>query len=543
MITSLLLWFLLTAFIYIIGHGCSKLLETKKIIANPGVELKFVLGFFFISIVLYLGLFKEIIFLILFFSIALFFRSLNIEKIKKDFKVFHTKKGILAALALSTYAIILLVSSADLVRDYDAYLYHLQSIHWLSTNPLSIGLVNLHQRLAFQSIWFNWSSFFGLEIIYGYPLSYLNSWIFLILFCWLIKLFLIEKNRLVSLVYLIFPALILVIASDGPLFRILRGYNPDVPAIAISIFIFLLILKRQSNFTWFFTILLSSIIGIWLKISLLPLCAISFVYFLIYFKRKSFSVSQIKLSFAVVAVFIVMYLSFNFFKSGNVLYPLSITHTQISWSEEKSETKYLNSVISNWAKRQIRGEELGILGWVIPWHNSLSISEKNLLLISVIFFMGIVVRAVVEKKIRYLEVSLVLGLMLSYWFLLAPDFRFGLGAILGTILNGLVILMASKTNAVFKLFFLLFVVVSIFCTNQSLINYPAWAKMVPQITPWGLQHYPTRSIEVNSKEYFVPELENEDRTNYKDFPSAPSIDLCLNQTKYGPILIFNQKCG
>lgn len=542
MIISFVLWFLLTAFVFIIGHGCSKLLEENKLIPKPNIELKFILGFFFTSIVLCVGTFKEIIFLILITTFAIFFRDINWKELKRHLRIFQTKKGIVAVSVFSVYALTLLISAADLVRDYDAYLYHLQSIHWLSTHPLTIGLVNLHQRLAFQSVWFNWSSFFGLDTFLGYPLSYLNSWIFLILFAWIIKLFFLEKNKLVSLVYLIFPALILAIASDGPLFRILRGYNPDVPAIATSIFILLFQFRKQSDFAWLFTILLTSIIGVWLKVSLLPFFIVSFIFFLSSLIKKTISKPQIMLSFISIIIFFGLYFGFNFFKSGNVLYPLPATHIPVTWSEEKNDTRRLNVIISNWAKRQLHDEKRNSFDWIASWHNSLSASERNLLLISTISFIVIVVQAGIEKSAKYLKLAIILGTIFCYWFLLAPDFRFGLGIILGTIFSGLIILMKSKANVTLKVFFFLFTTISIILTNKTLVNYPAWAKMVPQVSPWGLQQFPTQSIIIKSKQYFVPQSETEDRTDYQSFPSAPFIHPCLNQINFGPILIFNQRC-
>jgi hypothetical protein len=62
------------------------------------------------------------------------------------------EKGDLAALA--GLALVLSLFASGPIRLYDTGLYHLQAVAWTTEGPLPVGLANLHRRFGLDSLWF-----------------------------------------------------------------------------------------------------------------------------------------------------------------------------------------------------------------------------------------------------------------------------------------------------------------------------------------------------------------------------------------------------
>ena len=72
---------------------------------------------------------------------------------------------------------IVLMISATVIRHYDSYLYHAQSIRWIEEYGIVQGLGNLYNRLAYNSSFFPLQALFSMEFLLGNSLHSVNGFL------------------------------------------------------------------------------------------------------------------------------------------------------------------------------------------------------------------------------------------------------------------------------------------------------------------------------------------------------------------------------
>lgn len=439
--------------------------------------------------------------------------------------------------------ILALIIGFDLIRDYDAYLYHLQAIRWAKEGFLHLGIANIHTRLGFQSIWFDLQAMFDLSGVFGYPLPLLNSLVALSSLVFLSNKVLQKRKEwfayLVILLFLLFSTL------DGPLYYLLRGYNPDIPAAFLTFAYFFVIYeaKRVDSAT-LKKLAALSLLALLIKLSTIPLLLYTAVL-IIREIHLSKNAKQFKSLFVISIFVLFFYVYRNVMLTGYLLYPISFTQLPVSWAVPQAEVSSLQGVISSWAKiRAVNPEYFSVtnLSWIPTWLVQQSAQTIVTVLTGTTSSIGLVWLTLKKKNKKITLITLVIWGILLYWFLLAPDIRFGLG-ILFTAIFIFVLELIEQNYERLAYAFGTICIATLILVVPPITNYYHWFRMVPKLHPWGLQNFPTRQVTVNGHTYFVPLEIGEDRANFTDFPSAPQIDPCLQQKESGPFTIYYKKCN
>lgn len=528
MIISLILSLLIIIYFFIVNLLLRNFFKT---IVNPNDHLLFfLLTFFVICIISYLPSQVLLFFLLPLFIFILVYKKTKIPRIK-----------IKPLLLLSPYFIILLLFSIVSVKDYDSYLYHLQSISWAKYQPFAIGITNIHQRLGFSSVWFHLHSQLGFIELFNYPLSLLNP---LIIFSLFLFLNLYEKNYL-NIKNLFLPLVILVFSSEYPLRMLISGYNPDIPSFVFTILFFIMLMNQKQKFEWIFTLFLISILAAWIKISTLPLLFFTFIIYLQEKKNIQISKKQNVFLFLITFFWTLIFLGENVLKSGYLIYPMPFLRLPVFWAELPGNTIILQNTISSWAKvQQIEPRYYNVFNfsWIPLWISKRSTSELLLFYFTItnMIFAVLIGFKNIHNKI-VLRTVIYLIILFLYWFLIAPDFRFGYGIMISAlyIFTKLIELKIRKIkikNIIYLSVLLIFIYIN------PIRNYLLFFRESVTILPSKPIVFSTKSILVNNITYFVPLSIDEDRTGFIPFPSAPNINSCLKKITKKDFEVFYVNC-
>lgn len=431
----------------------------------------------------------------------------------------------------------------DLIRDYDAYLYHLQAVRWAKEGFLHLGIANIHSRFGFQSLWFGLHSHLDLSGVFGYPLPLLNGLVALFSLSFLAKKAL-EKSK-DWFAYTTLGIVLLLSTLDGSLFYLLRGYNPDIPAAFIMFYYFYCIyMSKVVDARLLKKLTAISLLALLIKLSTIPL--ILYTTFLL---ARSLLLSTNKKPylqlFGVIVVVVGYFMIQNVLLSGYLVFPVAFTQLPVSWAVPREEVASLSGVISSWAKIRAVNSLYTTpfnLDWIPTWYSQQTAQSLVTILGGVISTIGISLVALQQKSKKKEFISLGVWGLLAYWFFIAPDIRFGLGIFFVALFIFMSELIQNKyTNFAYTLGIMYMAI--LIAVVPPITNYYHWFRMVPKIKPWGLQSFPTKEVVVYGNTYYIPLEEGEDRTNYQDFPSAPQIDPCLKQKKSGPFTIHYKECN
>ncbi|MCX6357354.1 MAG: hypothetical protein NT045_05680, partial [Candidatus Aureabacteria bacterium] len=135
--------------------------------------------------------------------------------------------------------------------DYDSGLYHLASLQWAKTFPITAGLVNLHGRLAFNSSHFLYAAMLDIHthglIVRSWHIA--NGLLLLALFSQiLLNTFRLFLSRQGPRLYHIFFVLLIPPAMRGVMSIYSSNISPDLPAYILSFLISMQVLQFLENF-------------------------------------------------------------------------------------------------------------------------------------------------------------------------------------------------------------------------------------------------------------------------------------------------------
>ena len=346
------------------------------------------------------------------------------------FSIFLIKQSKLNAHIFITISLVILISSivADLVRDYDAYLYHLQAIRWAKEGFLHLGIANIHSRLGFQSLWFGLHGLFDFSGIFGYPLPILNGLVALFSLTFVAKKAVKLKKDWFA--YAVLGMVLLLSSLDGPLYYLLRGYNPDIPAAFLTFWYFYSLHRSKVVNTQLLKKLTAiSLFGLLIKLSTIPL--ILYTTFLL---GRNLILGANKKPYlqlsAVIALVVSYFMIQNVLLSGYLVFPMAFSQLPVSWAMPKPEVEVLSGVISSWAKVRSINPLYATpfeLGWISTWYTQQTVQSLVTILGGLVSTIGLSWLALQQRSKKLGFISLGIWELLLYWFLIAPDIRFGLG--------------------------------------------------------------------------------------------------------------------
>jgi hypothetical protein len=453
------------------------------------------------------------------------------------------------------YVIILLLADVsfrlavpELTGAYDTGLYHAQTVRWLNEYGTPFGLGNLHTRLAFNSSWLSFAALIDNGLWDNRSECLLPALLWIgAFFYFLYELLFARRNgvRLYALCILIWS--IYYYRSAYPNLY----YDDSVHVINAVVMLeaYYLIdrpVKERVNDTA--CVLALSAAAFMIK----PIGAVSLVFagILAVFpllQNKKPAAAWIKILWPS-ACALAVWITRNILLSGYPLYPVPVLPLPFDWTMTYEAVKSNYDAVMGWARMPgasaMESLRKGFLFWFKPWLIR-NLQSKDFRFLAVfpfslsVFFWFLAVRLAKSKRIIFFLVWSQMNIL--YWFLSAPDIRFGGGFFWVSLALSLLFLFPSESRLDFSIFL-----------NNKIIHhtfYYVWILAIVGIigrtalsagrsffTIGSAGSFPVKEYTVNTGAPFTIWVPQEgDRTGNSPLPSAPYPVDNIEMRKHGDL--------
>jgi hypothetical protein len=322
---------------------------------------------------------------------------------------------------------------------YDTGLYHLQTFMWNSQFPITLGLGNLHGRLAFNSTLFLIAPLddrAGLGWI-----SNLAVLVFVLMSCYA-RLALVTRQS----VAFWFLTLAVITLALWPQELFWAGVlNADGFAAILVVYWFSILIcygaRQQADVVLLF---LTAAFAVTVKLSTAPLMLLALG--IVWINRKTADVRRYP-AIAIVGMLFGLWVARGFLLSGCAVYPVPQTCIAgLPWSVSRAQAAYELLGIKSWARTPHRIDYDNVMGnwtWVPAWTvRTLEDWSARLLLVGAVAgSLSALFGTRVSRTV--LAAAGALCICLAYWFFTAPDVRFGSGYLAAAGILGLSIACAA----------------------------------------------------------------------------------------------------
>jgi len=360
-------------------------------------------------------------------------------ELKKQFAGLSPAIMILFALGI----VMVLVMSTWTINHPDTLAYHAQTIHWIEKYKIVPGLVHLSSRYGSQGQWFVSCALFSFRFTGTEALTFINS-TFLI---WYL-LFIIQKinhylfiggQRIHAFLWL------LLFAASALSYTQVRltatSASPDFIATLLIWMVFYLFLKKdqaRSPLHWVLVIILS-IFSITVKLSAAPLLLVA-LYACIQLLRLK-KIKALFISFSLALLILFPFIARNIITTGYLVFPSPFPDiVNVDWKFDKSRTELEKRYITAYARTHVdyaKPDVDAVMAmspgkWLPLWWQNNSAADKAILLSLVIACIALIARvSLLARSSLETKTALVAAAAgIIFWFVEAPDPRFGFGFIL-----------------------------------------------------------------------------------------------------------------
>lgn len=348
-------------------------------------------------------------------------------------------------LMLGAVLLLSLVATAIPPAYYDDGLYYLPFMKWINTYALVPGLGNLHPRLAFNSNWHLLSGVFSFSFLGMGTFNDMNGFLHL-----LMALFgLTGLKRLLAHEYTVSNALRSVLLIPTHLIvGYFNGPSADVPVIyLIWLVIILFIQKTEKDSLGIFDIksVLILFFSVWvctIKLSAFPIAILPLVLAFQELRNKKYK--HILLMGGLALLIALPWMGRNVMLSGYLFFPFyQIDLFAVDWKVPQAlvqeEVRYIEAFAAGETLvKKIPYPELQQMSfdaWFPQWYADLRTANKGIfflicgltLYFAFTFLLGISTQGkkYIERYKGYLWLFVTIYAGIGFWFLKAPDFRFG----------------------------------------------------------------------------------------------------------------------
>jgi hypothetical protein len=448
MLATLIIWLYSAALFYIYGRGCVILLKKVfhfqeqvdlplPIIIVMGVAILTTLASFLSLVIPLAGLAA---FLVLIGGLLISTTSGLFKNFR--FPSWHFLVWILFAVT----AITVLENSISAPINPDTALYHAQAIRWIESYRAVPGLANLYNRLAYNSSWLvlNASLSFAFLKLRSFHLT--NSIFLLTVMVYFGTGFqnILRKQPAVSdVVKSVLFFLPLYFYSSS-----VSSPGTDLPATLLIWIILILVLEKVEKFGLDFDLYTVAIFSLALftasvKLSTIPLFLLSALVIAQLILKKQWR--WIVYLSGIGVIVILPWVLRNIILSGYILFPVSqIDLFSFDWKNPLEAVDATRTGILWFARFPNKNWEdyvrLAPTQWIPLWFESLSFNQKlltGLAFLSPLFFFIQTLKGPIRKFTAGYSIAFLTGYSgLLFWFLSAPDVRFGYGFLLLSIILG-----------------------------------------------------------------------------------------------------------
>jgi len=442
--------------------------------------------------------------------------SVKTEKLKNVFRGFHFSASMLL---LASFLMILIIGSWKIIHP-DTLGYHMQTIKWIEEYKAVPGLVNLHPRYGYQGLWFVSCALFGFRYLGTGSAVFVNiavlSWFFLFVIDKINKSCISSGSELKQI--LLWPLLfILSIWSYTQVRLTAASASPDfIATLLIWTVIYLAGKKKIHNAADWLLILLFCFFAVTVKLSAAPVLLIAGAGFIYFLKRKKYNL--IFRAFVLLLIMAGPYVARNIITSGYIIFPSpfpDIAHAD--WKYDPASTALEKNYIMAYAKLPVEHTEneinevlqMGIFEWLPYWWKNKAVADKAILLLMLFgFFVSIFnIRKIVREGASFALVYFVSLTGVLFWFIQAPDPRFGFGFIIPLAALSLYHFFSSKNTIRLKQ---KFIVVLLWLLSLPVLGYSAY-RLVHFFSPrqlifsMGVQQTAYTIAECNGIKYSIPQ--------------------------------------
>lgn len=334
---------------------------------------------------------------------------------------------------------------------YDAGLYHIQAIRWITESPIVLGLANLHDRLGYNSLWhvvlaeMTWSD----TNLNGALLGNIALVIFTMLSLFQRMSASWEARLPVTtifggLVILLFSFCVLNIAGT---FQVGTDLAP-ASYVLCALLLMVQTIETADNYTSklepnLFLLSMFAVVAVTFKISQFPIVVVVLSCFVFLYRKISLA---LMVSVAIVTIiFFTIWILRGIALSGCVIFPEPWSClTSLYWVVPASEAANNAAWVKSWARMPGVGPAIVLADWHwlrVWWHRIFDqmpvlLLPATLCVVSIVF---IVLRISLGARFTLLIGSMsaeirraLLGVLAAilfgivFWFSLAPEPRFGM---------------------------------------------------------------------------------------------------------------------
>ncbi len=330
------------------------------------------------------------------------------------------------AVLLAALLVALAALAAGPVRLHDTGLYHIPAVSWFPVGPLPIGLANLHRRFGFNSAWFPAAAFLGLPGLPGSSASVAAPLVLFFFGSAVLRALrtCVKGDPDVSRLLLASGAIPLVILAlnEG-----VPSLSTDLPAAALTILAAHFLLRSPGSRAERGAAVALAFFAVTVKLSAL----VFFAGALLVARTFSWGLAGAAVVWGARGVALSGYLLYPFAESrlGSLWWalPARLAEGEIAWAR-------------SWARQPGRRPEvvLATWDWLGPWLKAtilrLSVMPLEALLVVGLVSLGLAMRRPAPpeeagSRKRALTVAMIAAASTVYWFVGAPDPRFGYGAL------------------------------------------------------------------------------------------------------------------
>lgn len=434
------------------------------------------------------------------------------------------KFNLLPKILFITCLLFLLVISSTYITNLDTIGYHAQTIKWIEKYKAIPGLVHLHRRYGYQGLWYVTAAFFNFSFLKSNLATFVNTSVLVWFF-----LFVVKKINFYSVAdtkkeknYFFFWIALLALnfLSYNQLRLVATTPSPDFIAVIYTWAIFYLFLNNELILTDTvrnFIIILFSSFALTIKLSVLPIAIFALLAFINFILLK-----KIKPLFVTIGISLLLLISFvtrNIITTGYIVFPsAAIDVINADWKYDRSLTELEKNYITAYARTHVSYTKekveavmnMNLTNWVPQWWKTINPFDKIILLLTIvaaILFLFNLKKIVVQKRKVFTALLIAMGGIL-FWFIQAPDPRFGFGFLIPFIAMAAIMIRQNDylINLVkIKPIYRLSLLVPIVC----IIAYTAYWFEGNQpknivITPNGLKAIPFKTIQINGNSFNIP---------------------------------------
>lgn len=440
-----------------------------------------------------------------------------VADVKKEFQPFHP----LSAIFLSACLLLILVMSTWTVIHPDTLGYHAQTMQWIEKYKVVPGLVHLHFRFGLQGLWFVDCALFNFSFTGKGGITFLNSTVLLWFFIFITNRinfsFFKEGKKIYGLLWM--ALLVLSVWSYTQVRLTATSASADfIATIFIWTILYLLLEKldasKKTNTNEWFLVAFLGVVAVTIKLSAAPLLLITGTATIIFLKRR-----KIKLLFALLiisAISLFPFIARNIITSGYIVFPLTaIDVVNVDWKYSQQLTTNEKKYITAYAKNPgiMTPDEIdavvksSLREWIPGWWQNRSMADKVILiLLMVCLFVALLsIRKIIRSGSIAVLIFITLLAAIIFWFVNAPDPRFGFGQIIGFIAAVAYLVFLNKHLSFNKSVLLVIVIfASAVISTYTVYRFMNFFQRSQLLSPLGIEKIEFSSFHCNGLKFNKP---------------------------------------